>query len=105
MTEVEFQTVLKAKLSNIKKVNSVTGPGRSGAIAAVYSSYLLGVPFIPYGTQIPKELSPILIIDTARKSGKTMRKAESEYCYMPEIISVWCFDEPPRVKFWYENIR
>ena len=100
----EFERVLTQKLNSLKhSVKCVTGPGRSGAIAAVYTSYILGVPFIPYGTNIPDKLTPILIVDTARKSGKTLRKAEVKYeDYKP--VTLWCYDEPPRVHFWYEMI-
>lgn len=77
----------------------VTGPGRSGAIAAVYASHFLSIPFIPYGVDIPDKLLPVLVVDTARKTGKTIRKA----CRQADTpFHVVAFAEPPRVKFWYE---
>lgn len=83
------------------RVGSVTGPGRSGAIAAVYASHMLAVPFIPYGGNAPVALGRVLVIDTARMSGKTLRKAHSRYSYANPVV-LWCYDEPPLVSFWYE---
>lgn len=82
-------------------IGAVTGPGRSGAIASVYASHRLGVPFIPYGKVCPVHLGRMLIIDTARESGATLRKAERRYQAASPIV-VACFEEPPRVAFWYE---
>ena len=52
---------------------------RSGAVAAVYASHMLHVPFIPYGQKHPQHLGRLLIVDTARESGATLRKAERKY--------------------------
>lgn len=80
----------------------VTGPGRSGAIAAVYASHILGIPFVPYGSGAAAELGRVLIVDTARASGRTLRKAERRYQDHDPIIWV-AFEEPPRVVFWYDG--
>jgi len=82
-------------------VGSVTGPGRSGAVAAVYASHMLSIPFIPYGSTVPKHLGRLLIIDTAEESGATMRKAMRRYeeCDPRPLVA---YKEPPRVAFWYE---
>jgi len=108
VTEPEFRTrlidVLKA-IDTDGSIGSVTGPGRSGAIAAVYVSHLLGIPFIPFGTyKVPIHLGKILIIDTARESGKTLRQAVRRYEKIEgvKVIEAVCFEEPPRVAFWYE---
>lgn len=103
VSELEFQKVLKSKLLGLQ-VRAVTGPGRSGAIASVYTSHILGVPFIPYGTPCPDHLRPLLIVDTAKKSGETLRKAERKYAN-GDCITIWCYNEPPRVRFWYERLR
>ncbi|TXM69650.1 hypothetical protein [Methylobacterium sp. WL120] len=87
--------------ADLSQVGSVTGPGRSGAVAAVYASHMLGVPFIPYGHPIPSHLGRVLIVDTARETGQTLRKAERRYAYADPVV-VFAFDEPPRVIFWYE---
>lgn len=84
------------------KVGSVTGPGRSGAIASAMASHILGVPFIPFGAKAPTHLGPLLIIDTARASGATLRRAERKYADADPLV-VACFEEPPRVAFWYER--
>lgn len=80
---------------------SVTGPGRSGAVAAVYASHILKIPFIPFGANPPIGLGPLLIIDTATQSGKTLRKAAQKYKNF-ENFTLAIFSEPPRVRFYYE---
>lgn len=101
--EAEFRQRIQAALAGAPAdIGAVTGPGRSGAVAAVYASHILLVPFIPYG-QMPdiSRLGRLLIIDTAEASGGTIRKAAGKYrAYEPATITV--FKEPPRVAFWYE---
>lgn len=99
--EPEFRIHLHELLSGCN-ARAVTGPGRSGAISSVYASHILSVPWIPYGQPCPAKLWPLLIIDTARKTGATLRKAERLYGDGPVII-LWAYDEPPRVRFWYER--
>lgn len=82
---------------------AVTGPGRSGAIASVYASHMLGIPFIPYGNHCPDHLAPLLVIDTAKMSGASLRKACRKYAHL-NPISIHLYDEPPRVRFWYEKL-
>lgn len=101
VSEKEFRQVFEKKLAGTK-AGAVTGPGRSGAIAAVYASYFLEIPFIPYGQKCPDTLTPLLIVDTTRKTGKTLRRAEKKY---PGSTSIYAFDEPPRVHFWYEKLN
>lgn len=79
----------------------VTGPGRSGAIASVYASHLLGIPFIPYRQKVPDKLRPVLVIDTATWTGATIRKATR--LYGSDAIMLSCYHEPPMVRFWYES--
>jgi hypothetical protein len=103
VSEREFDAKLREKLvaSPVILCGSVTGPGRSGAIAAVYASHLLGIPFIPYGSKVPEHLGQLLIVDTASESGATMRKAARRYEHCDPVCVV-AFQEPPRVMFWYE---
>ena len=103
ITEPEFHARLVEILAAlpVTDIGSVTGPGRSGAIASVYASHLLGVPFIPFGSRCPLNLGRLLIVDTARESGATLRKAERRYADAHPVV-VACFEEPPRVAFWYE---
>lgn len=106
VSEVEFTHQLKYILSGANGIyKSVTGPGRSGAIAAVYASHFLKIPFIPY-KQIPdKSIAPLLIIDTAMMSGRTLRKAYNFYLNRNIPCEyTWVYSEPPKVKFWYEMI-
>src|SRR5258708_5159270 len=106
VSEQEFAERLRIVLFNnrVEDVGSVTGPGRSGAIAAVYASHILGVPFIPYGQKNPQHLGRLLIVDTARESGATLRKAERKYQGSTPLVLV-AFEEPPRVAFWYEATK
>ncbi len=104
ITEAEFSERIREMLANVPAVGSVTGPGRSGAVAAVYASHILGIPFIPFGAQAPLALGRVLLIDTARESGKTLRKAERRYDYASPVV-VACYEEPPRVAFWYESSK
>jgi len=103
VSEEEFRQVFKAKLesTDLGHIGAVTGPGRSGAIAAVYASHILRVPFIPYGAELPAFIGAMLVVDTARQSGKTIRKALRKYAgdFAEAIVA---FEEPPRVAFWYE---
>ena len=102
ITETEFRRELELKLQPYKGlIQSVSGPGRSGAIAAVYASYILGVPFVPEGYDIAPNLYPHLVVDTASKSGRTLRK------YMRRKATSFglaVFDETVtnRLYFWYE---
>lgn len=113
VSESEFSERIRGLLLNdngraataYEHVGSVTGPGRSGAVAAVYASHILGVPFIPFKTgNVPAHLGRLLIIDTAMESGATMRKADRFYTDVNRV-SVVCFHEPPRVAFWYEAMK
>jgi len=100
--EAEFaQRIRDILAGDTDQVGWVTGPGRSGAIAAVYASHILGIPFVPYGSSAPADLGRVLIIDTARQSGRTLRKAAKRYEASDPVV-IWCYDEPPRVAFWYE---
>jgi adenine/guanine phosphoribosyltransferase-like PRPP-binding protein len=102
ISEPEFCARISFLLKQgFESVGSVTGPGRSGAVAAVYASHILGVPFIPFKATVPQHLGRLLIVDTAMESGATMRKAERFYKDV-ETVSLVCWHEPPRVMFWYE---
>lgn len=106
VSEAEFSESIRLCLSehDLSDVGSVTGPGRSGAVAAVYASHILSVPFIPYGAEVPGHLGRLLVIDTATESGKTLRKAARRFeVHRPLCVAV--YSEPPRVMFWYEAAK
>ena len=84
------------------KFKAVTGPGRSGAVASVYASYFLGIPFIPFG-EIPEACKPILIIDTATLTGKTLRKAVKKIGNGASTVAL--FGDAPIKHFWYEELK
>lgn len=103
ISEEEFHKILIRHLTQIEGIrfSYVTGPGRSGAVAAAYTSHYLGIPFIPYGVKVPVK-GNMLVVDTAAKSGKTIKKAMEKYSHHNPLGIVF-FNEPPRVKFWYEK--
>ena len=88
------------ELSYIQEIKSVSGPGRSGAIAAVYASYILKVPFIPYGQVVPDNIRPHLVVDTASLTGSTLKKAIIK---MKAEHGITIIQETSHIKFWYEN--
>lgn len=101
--EGAFIAALRSRLTRFhKRYAAVTGPGRSGAVAAAYASYLTGRPFVPYGQPHP---GPILIVDTASMSGRTIRKARSRYKKMGiQAYTLPIYASPhTRYKFWYER--
>lgn len=98
--EAEFRERIRTALIGIS-VKAVTGPGRSGAVASVYASHILGVPFIPYRQPVPDKLRPVLVIDTAAWTGATIRKAQR--LYGPDALMLTVYNEPPMVRFWYEK--
>lgn len=104
VSEAEFSVAIRTALNGMV-ADCVTGPGRSGAVAAVYASHILGIPFIPYGQRVPDNLPRLLIVDTATESGATLRKAVRKYnaMHLPEPLVVAVYQEPPRVMFWYES--
>ena len=101
-TEPEFSQLIKEKLKSVESlgIKSVSGPGRSGAIAAVYASYILKIPFIYYGQTVPVDLRPHLVIDTAKMSGRTLKRAalRMRAQYMLAVI-----EEKSHEHFWYES--
>ena len=98
-----FSCVLNemSKFVDINQFNFVVGPGRSGAVASVYASHHLGIPFLPWGASPPAG-SKILVVDTAMQSGRTIRRAMRKYNTDYFVVA---YQEPPRVKFWYEGIK
>ncbi|MDP3703069.1 MAG: hypothetical protein Q8R78_01585 [Candidatus Omnitrophota bacterium] len=104
VSEREFAMTIRAALASIEGVGSVTGPGRSGAVAAVYASHVLRIPFLPFGATVPSHLGRVLLIDTATETGRTLRKAARRYREAdPVVLAV--YSEPPRVAFWYEAMK
>lgn len=100
VSEAEFSHQLHLHLYGQRgRFAGVTGPGRSGAVAAVYASHYLKIPFLPYGMDVPPALRPLLVIDTAAKTGATLRRASKRTM---ASASIALFDEPPRLVFWYE---
>lgn len=107
ISELEFRRELEDMFRSVPEetYSFVTGPGRSGAVAAVYASHLLGVPFVPYGHDIPTERpGRLLIIDTVTHSGKTLRKARNRYAeHAPVCMAVFNTHTRGMHRFWYER--
>ena len=102
INESWFRGSLQITLKDYKNTfKAVTGPGRSGAIAAVYASHYLGIPFIPHGSQVPDNLYPLLVIDTIAKSGATIRKAVYKH-RDKDVTGLTVFKADKKVKFWFE---
>jgi len=79
---------------------NVMGPGRSGAVASVYVSHYLGAIWLPPTMgKLPSMLRPLLVIDTASRTGATIRKIANRFEAEYQIV---LFEEPPLVKFFYE---
>lgn len=103
VSEAEFSHAIKSRLVNERDFGWVTGAGRSGAIAAVYASHILSIPFVPYGSFAASNLGKLLIIDTAIETGKTLRKASNKYKnHEHDIIAIYDETKTGRVYFWYE---
>lgn len=81
MTEQEWRSAFYDALDQIdaSKFDFVTGPGRSGAVASVYASNYLGLPFKPHKSGSYENDSAVLVVDTVEYTEKTMRKAVSWY--------------------------
>jgi hypothetical protein len=108
VSEAEFAAKIRETLTDpgllFGECDFVTGPGRSGAIAAVYASHILRIPFIPAGADPPARCNRLLVIDTAAETGATLRKAMRRYA----AFNPYCgalYMEPPRVAFWYEAAK
>lgn len=108
ITETEFRQRVDEMLTGVVSLEDkfkpwgVTGPGRSGAIASVYVSHYLKVPFIPFGTILPASAQGLWIVDTASFTGRTIRRAIRKY-KGHYASAMWFYQEPPRVRFWYED--
>lgn len=90
---------------NGEKFDFVTGPGRSGAIASVYASHYLGIPFKPHKAGSYKSGEYVLIVDTVEYTGKTLRKSE-KWHQSRGLITRTCFalkeNKGHYYKMWYE---
>lgn len=107
VTEEQWRAAFYAELNEMKgvKFDFVTGPGRSGHVAAVYASHYLGIPFKPHKCGVYKEGEVVLVVDTVKYTGKTLRKAQQWYAKRGLIVAVaYALDETRGhyYKMWYE---
>lgn len=102
ISESEFRKVFVEALDKAPKADYVVGPGRSGAVAAVYASHHLGLPFVPFNSRI--EGKKALVVDTAVMSGHTLRKASRRYGNAPVVYAYDQTQIGHRLKFWYEEL-
>lgn len=108
ITELQFRDKFYTVLDNIKQksFSFVAGPGRSGAIASVYASHYLSIPFKPHKTGNYTGDTSVLIVDTVEYTGNTLRKAASWYGKRGLYVTItFAFKESRGhyYKFWYEN--
>lgn len=109
-----YNSVMSEVLSPLRgKYVSVTGPGRSGAVAAVCASYFLQIPYV-----VPKQIGAfktparlagkLLIIDSAWLTGKTLRKMSSWYNERGienDFVFLFKEDKENMYKFFYESTK
>lgn len=100
-TNFKQRMIEKMKTFNLSQYKFVTGPGRSGAIASVYVSHYYNLTFINYKSNISDEFkSKVLVVDTAEKTGRTVRKAAK--IYNNEYVTFFNGAELHHI-FWYEK--
>ena len=109
VSEEEFRENLYVVLDQFQygQFEFVTGPGRSGAVASVYASHYLGIPFIPHKAGVYSRLTSGLIVDTARYTGGTLRKSANWHRnrgLSVETAFVYAEDKGHYFKFWYEEV-
>lgn len=108
MQEEEWRQKFYAKLDEAQKIpfSFVTGPGRSGAVASVYASHYLGIPFKPHKAGNYESDNSVLIVDTVEYTGRTLRKAAAWYEKRGLItLTTFAIKETRGhyYKMWYEN--
>lgn len=83
MSEEEWRLKFYAELDKVKDIAArfdfVTGPGRSGAVAAVYASHYLSIPYKPHKAGNYEVDNWALIVDTVEYTGRTLRQAGNWY--------------------------
>jgi adenine/guanine phosphoribosyltransferase-like PRPP-binding protein len=107
MSEGVWREAFYTALDDVKGIpfDFVTGPGRSGHLAAVYASHYLGLPFIPHKTGNYFGHKRVLVVDTVEYTGKTLRKAEKWYAKRGmDATSCFAIKETKGhyYKMWYE---
>lgn len=101
VSEQEFRERANEVLSPLMgQYKSVMGPGRSGAVASVYASHLLEIPWLPATASVPLHLRPVLVVDTAVLTGHTLKRFAGKVGAKKALA---VFHEPPIVRFWYEK--
>lgn len=106
VSESEFREAMQKALAGVDTdaIDFVVGAGRSGAIASAYVSHMTGIPFVAWNNRMP-ENSLVMIVDTARFTGRTLRKAEKRYAkHGHSTATIFAFDCPDtHFVFWYER--
>lgn len=107
LSEPDFWKVFIPKLEGIN-ADFVTGPGRSGAVASVYASHHLGIPYKPHKCGNYTEGETALVVDTVKYTGKTLRKCQKWYAKRGlKVVTVYGLDEEQGhyYKLWYERMN
>lgn len=104
--EQDYKADFYLKLSQpSKRYDFVTGPGRSGAIASVYASHFLSIPFVPHKAGNYGSFKTCLVVDTVEYTGQTLRKSVNWHRARGlEVDSMFTYKEYKGhyYKFWYE---
>lgn len=102
ITEPEFVTQLRETLADpvYATVASVTGPGRSGAMASIYASQLLDIEYVPCGRE-PRTGGPILLIDVADTTMYGLNKLAKRYKDYDQVLCL-VFEVEKSVPMWFE---
>jgi adenine/guanine phosphoribosyltransferase-like PRPP-binding protein len=104
VSETEFSALVASALADEPTPDFIVGPGRSGAVAAVYASYRMHRPFVPYGHPGGPKGSTVLIVDTVSMTGGTIRKARAKYERMGFVVRTLTIvpENQKRHHFWFE---
>ncbi|MFO0958249.1 MAG: hypothetical protein U0800_12620 [Isosphaeraceae bacterium] len=82
------------------EIGSVTGPGRQRRGGGLCLAPARGAVH-PRLSVSKTHLGRLLIIDTARRARDSRGRPSATYAEARPFV-VACFEEPPRVAFWYE---
>lgn len=103
ISEADFIDRLKLVLEDpeFSHAEWVTGPGRTGAMAAIYASHILNVSFVAYGHR-PKANGYVLVMDILNDNPRTMRRALKHYDICRPIPCI-VFPEIENEGLWFEQ--
>ena len=110
VTEADMLEIMRALFASdplYAKAEQVTGPGRSGAMAALHASYMLNIDHLPAG-RLPLKAGPVLIIDIVASTTSGLHRLAKRYrdhdCI--ELLLIECAPgERPHLWFQHTPIK